>query len=169
MKSRPILLLMLAAHAGVALAQYKCTAADGAITFQQTPCFGARTEEKLTVIPNGHPPAASGARPASSPAVLHGQVQSTDERMLQGYERQSGRELLVQEVKAAQDAKTQRAAQLQLDIASARNRYDSAAEASTLKDALDALNSRYVALSQIDDDHLQAAQKALADWDKSSH
>ena len=62
MNYRPILLLLLAAHAGAALAQYKCTAANGAVTFQQTPCAGGQQEERLVVIPNGHPPAASGVK-----------------------------------------------------------------------------------------------------------
>ena len=64
MKSR-LILALFGACASSAFAQYKCTAANGAITFQQTPCFGAKSEEKLTVIPNGHPP------PPGEPSLAH--------------------------------------------------------------------------------------------------
>ena len=173
MKSR-LILLLLAAHAGAALAQYKCTADDGAITFQQTPCVGARTEEKLTVIPNGHPPAASGVKPTSAPPPSKrgsaATAQTPDQRLLASYERQQGRDRLVQELKAAQDERSQRAAQLQQDIAAAQARYgDNPVDAPALKDALAALNSRYAAMRVVDDDHVSRAEQALALWDKTPH
>ena len=177
MKSR-LILLLLAAHAGAALAQYKCTADDGAITFQQTPCFGARTEEKLTVIPNGHPPAASGVKPASAPppskpgsaAAAHATAQTPDQRLLASYERQQGRDRLVQELNAAQDQRAQRAAQLQQDIAAARARYgDSPVDAPALSDAIAVLNSRYAAMRLIDDERVQNAEHTLALWDNAPH
>src|SRR6195952_911009 len=104
MKSR-LLLLLLAAHAGAALAQYKCTAANGAITFQQTPCFGAKSEEKLNVVPNGHPPPASGVvqppvivQTAASASV--GKVETNvDKKMLARYEIQHQRDALEQTLK----------------------------------------------------------------------
>ena len=177
MKSR-LILLLLAAHAGAALAQYKCTADDGAVTFQQTPCFGAKTEEKLTVIPNGHPPAASGVKPASAPppskpgsaAAAHAAAQTPDQRLLASYERQHERDRFVQELKAAQDERSQRAAQLQQDIAAAQARYgDNPVDASALKEAIAALNSRYAAMRVIDDDNVSRAEQALALWDKTPH
>ena len=178
MKPRLILLLLLAAHAGAALAQYKCTAADGAITFQQTPCFGARTEEKLTVIPNGHPPAASGVKPTSAPspskpgsaAAARTTASSADQRLLARYERQQGRDPLVQELNAAQDQRAQRAAQLQQDIAAARVRYgDNPVDALALNDAITALNERYAAMRVIDDQRVQNAEHTLALWDNAPH
>ena len=177
MKSR-LIVLLLAAHAGAALAQYKCTAANGAITFQQTPCFGAKAEEKLTVVPNGHPPAASGVKPAPPPpaapkpppVAVHTAGQTPDQRLLASYERQHGRDRFVQELKAAQDERAQRAAQLQQDIAAAQARYgDNPVDAPALKDALAALNSRYAAMRVVDDDHVSRAEQALALWDKTPH
>ncbi len=175
MKPR-LILLLLAAHAGAALAQYKCTAADGAVTFQQTPCFGAKAEEKLTVVPNGHPTEASGVKPAApppappKPAAVHIAGQSPDQRLLASYERQHGRDRFVEELKEAQDARSQRAAQLQRDIAAAQARYgDNPVDAPALKEAIAALNGRYAAMRVIDDDNVERAEKALALWDKTPH
>ncbi len=160
MKSR-LILLVLAAHAAGAMAQYKCTAANGAITFQQTPCFGARSQERLTVIPNGHPPLASSAAAAAAASV------SVDQVMLARYERQHQREALVQAVKSAQDEKARRAEQRQADIAAARKQFgDDPANARALREALAAIDQRYDTLAGIDDSHVRAAQADLDNWDK---
>ena len=171
MKSR-LVLLLLAAHAGAALAQYKCTAADGAVTFQQTPCFGAKAEEKLTVIPNGHPPPASGVRAptvivrtAASASV--GKVETNiDKRMLAKYELQHKRDALEQAVKNAQDEKAKRASQKSVSIAAAQKQFgDDPANAAALKESLASINSRYAAFAEIDDSRIKSAQAALDDWD----
>ena len=171
MKSR-LVLLLLAAHAGAALAQYKCTAANGAVTFQQTPCFGAQSEEKLTVIPNGHPPPASGVRAptvivqtAASASV--GKVETNiDKRMLANYELQHRRDALEQAVRNAQEDKAKRASQRAEAIAAAQKQFgDDPANASALKEALASINSRYVALGEIDDSRLKSAQAVLDAWD----
>jgi hypothetical protein len=175
MKSR-LVLLLLAAHAGAALAQYKCTGANGAVTFQQTPCFGAKSEEKLVVIPNGHPPPASGAASAvlpgkpiiepSAPPPPAGKV-DINKRMLANYERQHQREFFEQAVSKAQDAKARRAAQRSQAIAEMRKKFgDDPADAAALREALAAIDSRYNALGQIDDNDLRSAQVALDDWDR---
>ena len=157
-------LMLLAAHAGAALAQYKCTAADGAITFQQTPCLGARSEQKLNVIPNGHPAPASGVvAPAPSGGV------DINKRMLAGYERQHQRDALAQAVKSAQDDKARRADQRQADIAAARKQFgDDPANARALRDALASIDGRYGALGELDDSRIRAAQSALDNWDKTA-
>ena len=171
MKSR-LILLLLAAHAGAALAQYKCTAANGAITFQQTPCFGAKSEEKLTVIPNGHPPpappasGASGVAPAMAAATPP--AVNIDKRMLANYERQHEREQLLQAIRSAQDDKTGRVQQRQVDIADARKRFgDDPANAQLLRDTLVSIDNRYNALSDLDDSRIRQAQANLANWDKA--
>ena len=171
MKSR-LVLLLLAAHAGTALAQYKCTAANGAITFQQTPCIGAQSEQKLVVIPNGHPLPASGAsagqaegaRPPAPPASAG---QSVDKRMLANYERQNRHDELARALEKAKADKAQRSAQQSEAIAAAEKRFgDDPAKADALRDALAAIDSRYVALGTIDDTRIRAAQAALSDWDR---
>ena len=172
MKSR-LVLLLLAAHAGAALAQYKCTAANGAITFQQTPCFGAQAEEKLVVVPNGHPPPASGASatkvvgtPAPAPAASA--APSVDKRMLANYERQHQHDALEQALEKAVDEKDQRAAQRSEAVAAAQKQFgDDPDKAAALSDALAAIDSRYLALGAIDDSRIRAARKALADWDRA--
>jgi hypothetical protein len=171
MKPR-LILLLLAAHAGAALAQYKCTAANGAIAFQQTPCFGAKSEEKLNVVPNGHPPpvAASAASGASAPAPAAATTPAVniDKRMLANYERQRQRETYVQAVKSAQDDKTGRVQQRLSDIANARRQFgDDPANASSLRDALLSIDRRYDALGELDDSRIREAQAALANWDKA--
>jgi len=161
-------LLVLAAHAGAALAQYKCTAANGAVTFQDTPCFGARSEERLTVVPNGHPPLASGA--AASPAAARtaaasaaGKVEtSVDKRMLARYERQRQHDALEQALKSAQDDRDRRAAQRLDAIAAARRQFgDDPSSAQSLKDALASIDSRYKAFGEIDESRIAGAQAAL--------
>jgi len=157
-------LLLLAAHAGAALAQYKCTAADGAITFQQTPCVGAKSEQKLNVIPNGPPARASGAVVATPSAGI-----SINKRMLAGYERQHQRDALAQAVKSAQDEKARRADQRLADIAAARKQFgDDPANARALRDALASIDGRYSALGELDDSRVRAAQAALDNWDKTA-
>ena len=173
MKSR-LILVLLASCASTAFAQYKCTAANGAITFQQTPCFGAKSEEKLTVIPNGHPPArpASAASGASAVAVAAPAATppaaNIDKLMLAKYERQRQRDTLVQAVKSAQDDKAGRVQQRQADIANARKQFgDDPDNAALLRDALFEIDKRYDALTQLDDSRIREAQAALANWDKA--
>ena len=45
---RPLVLLLLLIPA-VVTAQYKCTAADGAVSFQQTACAGFQKQQALTI------------------------------------------------------------------------------------------------------------------------
>jgi hypothetical protein len=169
---RTLLALLLAAHAGAALAQYKCTSAAGAITFQQTPCIGAKTEEKLNVVPNGHPPPASGVKPAApavSPAPGDSPEGAVDKRMLAKYERQRQRDALAQELQAAQEQKSRRSAE-RLDAASAvRKQYgDDPANAQALRQALADLDGRYKALGEIDDTRVHNAELALKAFDTTA-
>jgi hypothetical protein len=164
MKSR-LILLLLAAHAGTALAQYKCTGANGAITFQQTPCIGARSEEKLVVIPNGHPSPVAGtaARPPDGNTGA-----DTDKRMQVNYDQQRRREPLEQALRKAQDEKARRAAQRTEAVAAAKKQFGGFPDtAAALRDALADIDSRYSALGQIDDGRIKAAQDALDEWERA--
>ena len=167
---KTLLAILLVAHAGAAMAQYKCTSAGGAVTFQQTPCVGARAEEKLNVVPNGHPVAASGAgsAPARAAAASSANVGAeVDRRMLAGYEKQRQRAALVQAVQAAQADKDKRAGE-RLDAQAAAHRQfgDDPANAPALRQALADVDSRYRALDQVDDNRVRDAQKALDEFDK---
>ena len=173
MKSR-LVLLLLAAHAGTALAQYKCTSASGAITFQQTACPGAQTEQKLDIVPNGHPPPASGVRPPpvivrTSASASVGKVETNiDKRMLARYEVQHRREALEQALKNAQDDKAKRAVQRGQSLQAARRQFgDDPANAAALRDAVTAAESRYTALDEIDEGRIKSAQAALNDWNRA--
>ena len=173
MKSR-LVLLLLAAHAGAALAQYKCTAASGAITFQQTPCFGARSEEKLVVIPNGHPPPATGASaprgaaPTAAPAPAKEASPGTNQRMLANYERQHQRDALEQALRNAQDDKARRAAQRAQAIEAVQKQFGAdPASAAALREAVTAIDSRYAALGEIDESRVKSAQAALDTWNRA--
>jgi len=170
-----LLLLLPAAYAGAALAQYKCTAPDGKVTFQQTPCFGAASEEKLVVIPNGHPPSASGVRAptvivrtAASASV--GKVETNiDKRMLARYERERQRGALEQAVQSAQEDKARRATQRAQALAAARRQFgDDPANAAALREASSSIASRYDALGELDESRIRSAQKALDDWDRAA-
>jgi hypothetical protein len=171
-----LILLLLAAPATAAFAQYKCTAANGAVTFQQMPCPGTQVEQKLTVIPNGHPPPASGAAPASAAAakpaapapVPAAPAESVDKRMLAKYERQHQREALEKVVQAAQADKDGRTSARLQDIAAAQRQFgDDPANAQALREALESIDTRYRVLGELDDTRIRAARKALDDWDKS--
>ena len=171
MKSR-LILLLLAAPATAAFAQYKCTAANGGITFQQTPCPSSQTEQKLVVVPNGHPLPASGAAPAAAqkagPAPASASGTSVDKRMLAKLEQQREGDELAQAVRSAQSDKDGRADQRQDDIAEARKRYgDDPAKAAALRDALASIDRRYQAMSDLDESHLDAARKALNEWSRT--
>ena len=172
MKSR-LVLLLLAAHAGAALAQYKCIAASGAVTFQQTPCFGAKSEEKLVVIPNGHPPPATGASAPRAAAPVGARVPAsqagpgTNMRMLADYERKHQRDPLEQALRDALDDKARRAEQRAQAIAAAQKQFgDDPANAAALRDAVAAVDSRYNALGEIDESRVRSAQAALDSWDR---
>jgi len=173
MKSR-LILLLLAAPASAAFAQYKCTTASGAITFQQTPCPSGQTENKLTVVPNGHPPPASGVKAPpvivqTSASASVGKVETNiDKRMLANYERQHKREALEQAVTSAQADKDSRAVKRLQDIEGAKKQFgDDPANAPSLRDALQSIDNRYKALTELDESRIQAAKKALEDWDKA--
>ncbi len=160
-----LILLLLAAHAGTALAQYKCTAANGAITFQQTPCFGAKSEEKLVVVPNGHPPPASGV--AAPPAAGNGKP-DVDKRALASSERDRQHDALQRAVRAVKDEKARRASQRAEDVDAARRQFgDDPAHAAALQDALTSIDKRYSAISELDDSRLKAAQAALDDLERA--
>jgi type IV secretory pathway VirB10-like protein len=172
-----MLALLLSAAAAPALAQYKCTAADGAITFQGTPCFGYAKEQKLEVRPNGTPiavprpaSAASGAPPA--PAVPAPSAASApppqgnvDKRMLAKYEEQRQREQLRKAVAAAQDEIARHAAQKAAELAATQKALGNG-DPSAYAKALDTLTAHYRALDEIDGLRLASAQKALAEWEK---
>jgi len=169
-----LILLLLAVPATTAFAQYKCTSASGAVTFQQTPCPTSQTEQKLTVIPNGHPPPASGvvAPPVivrTSASAVVGKVETNvDKKMLARYEHQRQRDTLEKAVQAAQADKDGRAAARLQDIAGARKQFgDDPANAAQLRDALASIDSRYKALTELDDMRIQSAKKAVDDWDKA--
>ena len=165
MKSR-LVLLLLAAHADAALAQYKCTAAGGAVTFQQTPCLGAKSEEKLVVIPNGHPPPATGASAPRVTAPAPAAASGTNQRMLANYERQHQRDALEQALGRAQDDKARRSEERAQAVAAVRRQFgDDPANAAALRDALTAVDSRYTALGEIDEGRIRSARAALDDWD----
>jgi hypothetical protein len=170
MKSRMIFLL-LAVPASAAFAQYKCTAADGAITFQQTPCFGAKSEQRLNVVPNGHPSAASapasGAKGAPAAAAGAQAADSVDKRMLAGYEKQRQRDALLRELDAAREDKARHATQRQDAVAAVRRQYgDDPANAGALRDALASIDTRYDALDALGERRIRSAQEALDRWDK---
>jgi hypothetical protein len=165
-------LLLLAAWSGAALAQYKCTAPDGRVTFQQTPCFGAGTEEKLSVVPNGHPPAASGVRPAPPPPPPPApppKVESETQKMLNArLDAMHQRDAMEQTLKEAQDRKARRPAERAEDIAIARRVYgDDPANAARLRDALTAVDARYEAMATADDLRIKEAQFSLDAWDRA--
>lgn len=163
-----LMLILLAAHAGAALAQYKCTAGNGAVTFQQTPCSGAGSGERLVIVPNGHPPPASGVAAAVTPqASAPASASSLDKRMLANYERQHQRDPLAQALRSARDDAARRVARHSADIAAAQRQFGSdPPDSQTLSNALADLESRFRAMAVVDDDRVRAAQVALDDWDK---
>ena len=168
---RTLLALLLAAHAGAALAQYKCTSAAGAITFQQTPCLGAKSEEKLNVVPNGHPPGASGVKPAPggtpAAATASSGADSVDKRMLANYNKQREREGFAKAVDAAREEKSRLATQRQEAAAAARKQYADDPNGKALRDALESIDKRYGALEELADSRQRAAQRTLDQWDRA--
>jgi hypothetical protein len=174
------LLLLLAVCAGPALAQYKCTAANGAVTFQGTPCFGFSKEQKLEVKPNGWPAgspasAASGvaapvaaAAPASAPSAPAKAESSVDKRMLARYQKQNEREEYEKAIQSVQEEMSRRSAQKAADVAAVQRQIAAnPADAQTLNGALQSINSRYQALEDLDSSRLSSARAALAAWDKA--
>ena len=171
--------LLLALVAGPALAQYKCTAANGAITFQGTPCFGFSKEQKLEVRPNGWPAgsasAASGVAapvvvpaPASAPSAPAKAEPSVDKRMLARYQKQNEREQYVKAIQAVQDDMARRGTQKAADIAAVQRQIAAnPADAQTLNGALQSINLRYQALEDLDNTRLSSARAALAAWEKA--
>ena len=173
MKAR-LTFLLLVAFAGSAMAQYKCTAADGKITFQQEPCVGGKAEDKMVVVPNGHPPPASGVQPAAAvvqaPApAAGGKVEmNVDKKMLQRYDLMRQRDALVQTLQKAQDDKASRAQQKLEAATAARKQFgDDPGNAAVLRDALVSINNRYDAMAEIDDSRIRDAQAKLDAWDKA--
>ena len=172
MRTAPIAFL-LAAMAAPALAQYKCVAADGAVTFQGTPCFGFAKGEKLEVHPNGVPIAAS--RPASAVAAAPASAASSgatarteasvDKRMLAHYEKQNQREQYVKAIQAVEDEAADHARQKAAEVVAARKNLGG--DAAALDTALAAINTHYQTLADLDSSRLNSARAALANWERS--
>ena len=161
--------LLLAVAAGSALAQYKCTGADGKITFQQEPCVGAKAEQKMVVVPNGHPPPASGVKPAvvAAPAPA-AQGENVDKKMLARYDLMRQRDALMQVLLKAQEDKASRAQHKQESVAAARKQFgDDPANAAALREALVSIDSRYDAMAELDDSRIRDAQAKLNAWDQA--
>jgi hypothetical protein len=57
---RTCLAIGLAVAAQAAFAQYKCTAADGAVSFQQAPCSSSQAGERMRLVV---PPSIEDGRP----------------------------------------------------------------------------------------------------------
>ena len=170
MKSR-IALLLLATWAGAASAQYKCTAADGHVTFQQTPCFGAGAEQKLDVVPNGHLPGASGVKvaPPPPPPAPPPRVPSETERRLKArLDAMHQRDDMQKALQTAQDEKARRPAEKAEDIAIARRLYgDDPANAQKLRDALALVEARYARMAVDDDARVKATRFNLDEFDRA--
>lgn len=176
----PLLLVLLAGASAPALAQYKCTAANGAVTFQGTPCFGYSKEQKLEVRPNGWPAgsasAASGvaapvpvaAAPLSAPSAPAKAEPSVDKRMLARYQKQNEREQYEKAIQSVQDEMAKRSSQKAADVAAVQKQIAAnPADAQTLNGALQSINARYQALEDLDNSRLSSARAALSSWEKA--
>ena len=176
----PLLLLLATCAASPALAQYKCTGANGAVTFQGTPCFGFAKEQKLVVVPNGTPVAASGASspagtapavaaaPPASGASAPKFEPSVDKRMLARYQKQDQRDQYQKAVKQVEDDMARRSNQKAADIAAVqRQMANDPANAATLNTAITSINARYQAMTEVDNSRLASAKAALAAWEKA--
>ena len=163
----------LAVHAGAAFAQYKCTSAAGAVTFQQTPCFGAQSEEKLVVMPNGHPPAASGA--SAPPVIVQtaasasvGKPQSNiDKRMLAGYEKQHQRDRSSRRSGARRTTRRRRARSTPRPWPRRDGRSATIRERPALNDGIGGDQQPLPGDAELDHSRIRAAQAALDDWDQA--
>jgi hypothetical protein len=163
-----ILVAFLLAAAGAAQAQYKCTAADGSVAFQQDPCPRGQKALALDVRPNGGaraPVAASSA--ASGPAATAAPAGSADKRLLARYAQQDRVAALERELQSVRDEVARRASQKAADAAAARDRYQRAivdgqpASPADLAAALRDIDDKYRAMAELDRQRLEAAQAAV--------
>ncbi|MGN6525439.1 MAG: DUF4124 domain-containing protein [Burkholderiaceae bacterium] len=180
---RPLIVLALLAASAGAQAQYKCTSAGGAVTFQQQPCPPGQKELALDVKPNGGtraaasaPAAASSTPPAraaapasaaSAPAAVPRSEGSADQRILARYAQQDRVAALERDLQSVRDEIAQRASQKAADVAAVRTAYQRALDAgepgapAAMNAALRSIEDKYRAMAELDRQRLDAAQAAV--------
>jgi hypothetical protein len=158
--------VLLGAASGAAFAQYKCVAAGGAVTFQQTPCPRGQQEQALDLHPNGGPRAEGAPAPRAIASGASAPDPNVDKRLLARYQRQDRIDALDRQVRAAQEDADRRQAQKANEVAAIRGLYQRTgadgrpSAPGDMAAALRAVDDKYRAFDQLDRERLAAAQAA---------
>ena len=159
---RPLVVLLLLLPA-VASAQYKCTATDGSVSFQQTACVGAQKQQALTIKPamGGDPaPRADGSKPEAGGTVDQRMVRAIEqERRIRGMEQTLvNTETAIDNRNAAMSAEM---AALQGRKQSARNNLAGATYEQSISTEMQAVAAKYKTMNDIDLERLKQLRADL--------
>lgn len=153
----------------VAFAQFKCTAPDGSVSFQQTPCASAQKQQALNIR------AAPAPEPAPAPPRGDGTPQKPDgggtveQRMLRTMERDKRVANLEQGVIDLESAINNRNALMSAEMAAlsnrkqtARNNLAGATYEQSISMEMQAVASKYKAMNDVDLERLKQLRSDLA-------
>lgn len=160
----------LAVLCGTACAQYKCVAADGKVSFQQMPCPGNASGQKLELKP------ATGAGPAAAPspsasvtgvaAEMQWVHRMERERKLKEHQQR------ISDLQAAIDARNRRMqdemAEIQSRKAQAKKSLAGATWEQSLSTEMQAVAAKYQALNDADQARLTQLRAELEQMQRAS-
>lgn len=141
----------------MALAQYKCTAADGSISFQQTACAGVQKQQVLVIKPamGSDPPAAANS--------------TADQRMVRAMEQERRVRGVEQTIINTEHGIDNRNALMSAEVAAlsnrksaARNNLAGATYEQSLSTEMQAVSSKYKVLNDVDIERLKQLRIDLA-------
>ena len=160
---RPLALLFLLLPPVVS-AQYKCTAADGSVSFQQTACASVQKQQALTIKPamgSDPAPAADGSKPGAGGTA--------DQRMVRAIEQERRIRGLEQTVVNTEAAINNRNAALSAEMAalqgrkqSARNNLAGATYEQSISTEMQAVAAKYKTMNDVDLERLKQLRADLA-------
>jgi len=153
----------LALLSGSGWAQYKCVGADGKVSFQQMPCPGATTGQRLELRP------AAGASPAAAPAPAASVTGVAAEmqwvRKMEHERKLKEQQQRISDVEAAIDGRNRRMQDEMTAIQSrktqAKNNLAGATWEQSLSTEMQAVASKYQALNDADQARLAQLRAEL--------
>lgn len=160
----PLVAALLLQLPTVASAQYKCTAADGSVSFQQTACAGVQKQQALTIKPamgGDPPPAQDGTKPGAGGTV--------EQRMMRGIERDRRVRDIEQNVINTEAAINIRNSTMSAELAalqnrkqSARNNLAGATYEQSVSAEMQAIAAKYRTMNDVDLERLKQLRADLA-------
>lgn len=143
-----------------AAAQFKCTGADGKVTFQQTPCATADKQQQMNI---------RSAPPTPVAGKASGESGTVEQRMVRSMERERRIREIEQEIADTEAGMNRRGALMQAEMSAIRDRKALASNnlagatwEQSLSTEMQAVAAKYKTLSDLDLERLKQLRADLA-------